>query len=188
MIGKVDGEDEHHHHHHHLKQQIAELTHAVRKVGLMQRRFEPGGNRAESGATPRHGDHHPRRAASDRGAEEDGIAAPGDRRIAGYCPGFLLDWEQLAGERRLGNEKIARAENAAVGRHKIARAQLDDVAGHQLDNGTGGERAVAQDLDREREPLAQRLHRARGVVLLQEAKRATAQHNQQDNRRIEQLM
>jgi hypothetical protein len=47
---------------------------------------------------------------------------------------------------------------------------------------------VAQHRDRKREPLPEPAHRNRGVELLEKAERRTAEHDENDDRRIEDLM
>ena len=72
---------------HHADEQIAELAHAAREVGLGRPRSQPCRDRPELGPAAGLDDENLRRAAADRGAEKDGIGPRRKGASGGTIPG-----------------------------------------------------------------------------------------------------
>ena len=84
---QVHRQHEQHDDDHHADEQIAELPHAAREVGLGRARPEPSRDRPELGLAPGPDGENLRGAAAYRGAEKDGVGPGRDRCVRGIIPG-----------------------------------------------------------------------------------------------------
>ena len=156
---------------HHADQQIAELPHAAREVGLGRARAQPCRDRPELGPATGLDGEDLRRAAAHRSAEKDGVGPRRDGRVRRDHPGPFLDREGLARHARFADEEVLRLDHEPVGRDQIARREQDEVAGHDRADGHRLLHAVPQHAAHQREAALQFLDRRGRPVFLKEAEK-----------------
>ena len=183
-IHRQDGEDDDDHR---PDQQVAELPESAGEVGFGLSRAQPCGDRAERRAPPRVDDEDSRRAAAHRRPEKHDVRPPGERRVGGYDSGLLLHRERLAGHAGLADEEVPRLEDPSVRGNQVTRREHEDVAGHEHVGAHGPFDAVAHHAAGEREALLQLLDRRGRPVLLVEAEQRGANHDREDDRRVDPL-
>ena len=126
-------------------------------------------------------------AVGHRRPGKDDIAAIADRRIGRRQRQRLLDGKGFAGERRLVTLEGMDLREARVRRYAVAGLQQHDVAGDELPRRNARLRAVAQDPDRGRQHLLQRVEGIVRAIFLDEAQHGAEQHDHRDDRRVDDL-
>ena len=120
----------------------AKLPGAALELRLRRRVGQAGGDVAERGGRPGRHDQRRRRPAHDRGAEEHGVARLRRLTRRGRQVGrVLLDRQRLARQRGLLDVKIARLEQARVGRDTRSPA-----ASRMTSPGTSSRRGISTQL------------------------------------------
>ena len=117
------------------------------------------------------GDHDgPAGARRDRRALEDHVAALGERRgLFELHVRALRNRQRLARQRRFVNPQVDGRHESRIGGHAVSRGHLDDVARHERVRVDQPQLSLADDSRARDVELEQRLHRAAGAPLGQEA-------------------
>ena len=184
---EVDGQDEENHHRHHAQEQGPELPDAAGELRLRSAREQSSRDGTEGGGAPGLHDQDLRRSAPHRGSQEHRVGTAGDGRVRRQHARQLLDGKRLPGERRLGDQEVAGLQDQAVGGDQVSGREQDHIAGDEVAGGHGLDRAVAQRLHGESEPLAELGHRGGRPVLLREAEKGAAHHDGEDDRGVHPL-
>ncbi len=134
------------------------MTDAAGKLGVRDGAFELRCDGPERRRFSGFGDQNRGRAAAHRGSEEHAIGARRQGCVGRHHAWRLFHRKRLAGQRRLGHQKVAGGENAAVGRDEIARSELDDIARNEIGDWNRDPHSVTQGGDRQRQSLPQLGH------------------------------
>ena len=139
---EIDDEDRRGEHGRDLREQRREVAQPGLELRLGLTIAEPERDATELGATAG-GDHDAdRRAFVHHGAHEGARCELAERRARGHGFGLLGHRERLAGEHRLVALERDGVQQPQIGRHHGTDRQLDDVAGHEVDDVDGRRGAV----------------------------------------------
>ena len=92
----------------------------------------------------------------------------------------LLNWQALAGERRLLGGEGKGFDEPGIGRHVVTRLDLDAISGHEFAGRNRTWCSIADDAGQRRRHPAEGRQCPLGAVLLQEADDGVDQHDRHD--------